>query len=70
MVSDASLQNYGQPLFTGMPKEARYRFIALSCLMAEGATPVANTPSEFGRFVRDEIARWTKIIRQAGIKLD
>ena len=39
-------------------------------LMQEGATPVASTPAEFGRFVRDEIARWTKIIRQAGIKLD
>jgi len=38
--------------------------------MQEGATPVANTPAEFGSFVRDEISRWTKIIRQAGIKLD
>ncbi len=39
-------------------------------LMQEGATPVANTPAEFGRFVRDEISRWSKIIQQAGIKLD
>ena len=36
----------------------------------EGATPVGNKPAEFERFVRGEIAKWTKIIQQAGIKLD
>lgn len=36
----------------------------------QGANPVGNRPAEFDRFVRDEIARWTKIIQQAGIKLD
>ncbi|MGH8620269.1 MAG: tripartite tricarboxylate transporter substrate binding protein [Burkholderiales bacterium] len=39
-------------------------------LMQEGAKPVGNTPAEFGRFVHAEIERWTKIIQQAGIKLD
>ena len=39
-------------------------------MVNEGAKPVGDTPAEFGRFVRDEIARWTKIIQQAGIKLD
>ncbi len=39
-------------------------------MINEGAKPVGDTPAEFGRFVRDEIARWTKIIQQAGIKLD
>lgn len=38
--------------------------------MQEGATPVGNTPAQFDRFVRDEIARWTHIIRDAGIKLE
>lgn len=38
--------------------------------MQEGATPLGSTPAEFDRFVRSEIAKWTKIIQQAGIKLD
>lgn len=36
----------------------------------QGANPVGNRPAEFERFVRDEIGRWTRIIQQAGIKLD
>jgi len=38
--------------------------------LAEGATPVGSTPAEFDRFLRSEIAKWTKIIQQTGIKLD
>ena len=37
---------------------------------AQGATPVGNSPAEFERFVRAEVSRWTKIIRQAGIALE
>lgn len=36
----------------------------------QGATPVGSTPAQFERFVRDEVARWTRIIQKAGIKLD
>lgn len=36
----------------------------------QGATPIGNAPAQFERFVRDEIAKWTRIIQQAGIKLD
>ena len=36
----------------------------------QGATPIGSTPAEFERFVRDEIAKWTRIIREAGIRLD
>jgi tripartite-type tricarboxylate transporter receptor subunit TctC len=36
----------------------------------QGATAVGNAPAEFERFVRDEVTRWTRIIQQAGIKLD
>lgn len=36
----------------------------------QGATPVGNSPAEFERFVRDEVAKWTRIIQQAGIKLE
>jgi tripartite-type tricarboxylate transporter receptor subunit TctC len=38
--------------------------------MQEGATPVGNTPAEFERFVRSEIAKWTRTIQAAGIKLE
>jgi tripartite-type tricarboxylate transporter receptor subunit TctC len=38
--------------------------------LQEGATPVGNSPGEFGGFVRSEIAKWTRIIQQAGIKLE
>ena len=38
--------------------------------LEQGATPVASKPAEFERFVRDEIAKWTRIIQEAGIKLD
>lgn len=36
----------------------------------DGATPVGNTPAQFDKFVREEIAKWTRIIRDAGIKLE
>lgn len=36
----------------------------------DGARPMGSTPAQFDRFVRDEIARWTRIIRDAGIKLE
>ncbi|HKA40910.1 MAG TPA: tripartite tricarboxylate transporter substrate binding protein [Burkholderiales bacterium] len=38
--------------------------------MQEGATPVGNAPADFDRFVRSEITKWTRIIHEAGIKLD
>jgi len=31
---------------------------------------VASTPAEFNRFLADEIPKWTRIIREAGIKLE
>ncbi|HYC48572.1 MAG TPA: tripartite tricarboxylate transporter substrate binding protein [Burkholderiales bacterium] len=38
--------------------------------LQEGATPVGSVPAEFQKFVHAEIAKWTKIIKAAGIKLD
>jgi tripartite-type tricarboxylate transporter receptor subunit TctC len=38
--------------------------------LEQGATPVGNTPAQFDRFVRDEVDKWTRIIRQAGIRLE
>ena len=29
-----------------------------------------NTPEDFGRFMRDDVARWSKVVREAGITLE
>jgi tripartite-type tricarboxylate transporter receptor subunit TctC len=33
-----------------------------------GADPVGNTPEEYTAFMRNEIAKWAKVIKAAGIK--
>jgi tripartite-type tricarboxylate transporter receptor subunit TctC len=33
-------------------------------LLADGAMAVGNTPAEFDKFVRDEIAAWAELIRR------
>jgi tripartite-type tricarboxylate transporter receptor subunit TctC len=38
--------------------------------LEQGATPVGSTPAHFDRFVREEVARWTRIIKDAGITLE
>ncbi len=35
-----------------------------------GAETLESTPEEFARFMRDDLAKWTKVIREAGIKLE
>ena len=35
-----------------------------------GITVVGNSPDEFGKFIRDEIERWTKVAKTANITLD
>ena len=37
-------------------------------LKAEGSDPVGNTPEQFGVFLRDEIAKWAKVIKFANVK--
>jgi len=35
---------------------------------ALGAEPGGNNPEEFARFIRDDQAKWSKLMREAGIK--
>ena len=35
---------------------------------AMGAEPEGKSPEEFARFIRDDQAKWTKLMREAGIK--
>jgi tripartite-type tricarboxylate transporter receptor subunit TctC len=39
-----------------------------TALLAQGAEPVPSSPEEFERFVKGEIAKWGKVIKEAGIK--
>jgi tripartite-type tricarboxylate transporter receptor subunit TctC len=38
-------------------------------LRAQAAQPVGNTPAEFGRFIQDESAKYSKIVAMTGVKL-
>jgi tripartite-type tricarboxylate transporter receptor subunit TctC len=35
-----------------------------------GAETLESTPEEFARFMRDDLAKWTKVVHAAGIKLE
>ncbi len=37
-------------------------------LAADGAEPVGSTPAEFARLIRDELEKWTRVARAAGIE--
>ena len=39
-------------------------------LGAQGIELVTSSPAEFARFIRDDNAKWGRIIKQAGIKGD
>ena len=42
---------------------------ARATMLALGAEPVPTTPDEFGAYVKSEITKWTKVIKDAGIKV-
>jgi tripartite-type tricarboxylate transporter receptor subunit TctC len=35
-----------------------------------GVDIVASTPEEFSKFLREEIARYTKVVKDAGLKAE
>jgi tripartite-type tricarboxylate transporter receptor subunit TctC len=35
-----------------------------------GATPLAGSPADFGKFIADETEKWGKVVKFAGIKAD
>jgi len=39
-------------------------------LLAQGADPVGNAPSEFAAFMKSEAAKWHQVIKAAGIKVE
>lgn len=45
-------------------REMVERFAAL------GADPTTSTPATFGKFIAEEIVKWRKVIREAGVKVE
>ena len=39
-------------------------------LQAQGAIPSGNTSAEFARFITAETAKWAKVVKVAGAKVD
>jgi tripartite-type tricarboxylate transporter receptor subunit TctC len=39
-------------------------------LAAQGAIPLGSTPEEYGAYIKSELARWSKIVKQTGVVLD
>ena len=77
-----SVENwYGVVGPVGMPKEAIARLNAeLAKVLArpdlrerftaDGSEAISSTPEQFGAFIRDEVQKWGKVVREAKVKVD
>jgi tripartite-type tricarboxylate transporter receptor subunit TctC len=54
-------------VYASVKKSLNYPEINAS-LASQGAEPVANTPDEYDRYNRTEIARWIDVARKAGVQ--
>ena len=39
-------------------------------LIAQGYDPLANTPAEFSIYLKAEVAKWAKVVKDSGLKAD
>ncbi len=39
-------------------------------MLEQGANPVGSTPEEFGKLLREEVARWAEVVRVSGARAD
>jgi tripartite-type tricarboxylate transporter receptor subunit TctC len=39
-------------------------------LLAEGSEICGGPPEEFGAYIRSEIAKWTRVVKEAGMKVE
>ncbi len=39
-------------------------------LGSQGADPVTSTPEQFASYVKDELAKWTRVVKASGMKAD
>ena len=35
-----------------------------------GAEAVGGTPEEFGAYIKDDFSKWTRIVKEANVKVD
>jgi tripartite-type tricarboxylate transporter receptor subunit TctC len=36
----------------------------------QGAVPLGMSPDEFGKFLRDDVQKWAKLVKETGMKVD
>ena len=36
----------------------------------QGAVPMGMTPEAFGKFVREDVTKWAKLVKDTGMKVD
>jgi tripartite-type tricarboxylate transporter receptor subunit TctC len=39
-------------------------------LSDQGAEARGSTPAEYGAFIREEVAKWAKVVKDSGAKID
>jgi tripartite-type tricarboxylate transporter receptor subunit TctC len=39
-------------------------------IIADGSEPVGSAPSEFREFMAADLAKWSKVVKESGAKLD
>ena len=39
-------------------------------LVRQGMDPAGSTPAKFDAYLRSEIAKWTRVVREAGIRAE
>lgn len=61
-----------EPIIERLNKEVRSALEAPEVrekVLATGMEPLTNTPREFAAMIRDETAKWAKVIKAAGVKI-
>jgi len=43
--------------------------ICRKVLEANGATPQSSTPEEFAAFIKSELDKWERVVKEAGVSL-
>ncbi len=81
IVGQKITERMGQPVVTALPKEMVARLNteisnAITApelkekLTALGAEPSIKSPDQFAQYVREEIVKWAKVVKESGAKLD
>ena len=69
LVPAAAPREVVDTLATAVIKAARSPDIR-SRLLEQGAEPIGNTPEEFARQLREEVARWSRVVAASGIRAE